>query len=144
MSADSSSPGRSFRRGCPPAVPELTFDIRATILGSPTLAFEHAEHGQLVRRQGIPLNRLEVRRLGKQSVRVKASAGYGIALSSSHGPKLAQFGPSHHRNACCPPPVPAIASTGESRPSKEKRQRMDAEATAPKVVKVSSGRLRDG
>ena len=63
------SRGRSFRRGDATAALYAAEDMGAATLLRPTLALEHLEHSDLFRRQGITLDRLQVRGFGQQLVR---------------------------------------------------------------------------
>ena len=66
--ADSSSRVRSFGRGNAAAVPDPAGDMGAAPLGRPSLALEHLEHGDLFRRQGIALDRLQMSDLRQPAV----------------------------------------------------------------------------
>ena len=85
---DSSSRGRSFRRGDAAAVLDPAQDMGAAAPGRPPLALEHPEHGDLFPRQGITLDRLQVCGFGQQPVR----SGPRMMLRSGHGPTVPRYG----------------------------------------------------
>ncbi len=89
---NSSSRGRSFRRGDAAAVLDPAEDMGAAPLGRPPLAFEHLEHGDLFCRQGIALDRLQVCGFGQQPVRGGTRGGIGMMLRPGHGGTVPRCG----------------------------------------------------
>ena len=105
----SSSPGRSFC-GDAPAAPELPFDVRAAILGWPPLTLEHLEHGKLVGRKGVSLDRLQVGGFRQPPVHGDIPSAANITLRPGHVPNLSQRVPAGDRNVRSEPrksPTPA-------------------------------------
>lgn len=82
-----------------PAIPDLLFDVGAAFLRQPSFALEHFEHGKLVRRKRVALDRLQMGSLGEPPVRSGGSGRTDISVCSAHGSTLPQFIPACYRRA---------------------------------------------
>jgi len=76
-----------------PAVPDLPFDVGAAVLRRPPFALEHFEHGKLVGRKRVALDRLQMGSLGESPVLSGGSGRAGIPAFFGHGSILPQFVP---------------------------------------------------